>query len=436
MSLPNRNGPDFDYSTHKERISAWQPQSYPNVDIYLPICGEPVTILHNTWTHVYDLIDAYPGWAQAYVLDDGADEEARAMAADFGFTYHVRADRPYMKKAGNLRDAFTQTQGEYMLLLDADFAPRPDFLAEILPYFDDPQTAIVQTPQYFRTSPQQTWIERSAGAVQEMFYRFIQVSRDYYDASICVGSCAVYRRTALADIGGMSLNEHSEDIHTGFDLRLAGWKMRYIPVALAAGACPADPESFLTQQYRWCDGSMSFLGARKFWAAKMSALGRCCYISGFCYYVYTAVEMLFSPLIPTLLLIKIPLNIEASGYISLIPGMISGMVLYPLWHRSNYGPATWSVVIIRSWAHTLALWDILRGRHMGWQVTGSTGRKSQMRRFWIGVTVWNGSAALAWLLIAAWRISQYGLGRYWIIAGFGLLYAFTITRVLISYDHK
>jgi cellulose synthase (UDP-forming) len=434
--IANYTGPNFKYAVHEACVRSWLPENYPAVDIHLPICGEPIDILRNAWSHVFELIQAYPGHAQAYVLDDGDEEKARILAADFGFTHIVRENRGWMKKAGNLRNAFDQTQGEFILLLDADFTPRPDFLAETLPYFDDPGVAIVQTPQFFRTLPEQTWVERSAGAIQEMFYRFIQVSRDTHAASICVGTCAVYRRKALEANGGPTLIDHSEDVHTGFDLQAAGWKMRYVPISLAAGICPSNSVSFLTQQYRWCDGSMSFLGSRKFWATKMSAMSRLCFISGFYYYIFTAVEMLVSPLIPSLLLILIPGAIKPIDYVSLLPALVAGMVLYPLWHRCSYGPSTWSIAIIRSWAHTLALWDTLRGRHMGWQVTGSSGRKSQMRRFWVGLSVWSGGAALAWLGLAAWRIVQYGPGRFWVITVFGLLYAGIIIQVLCSYERK
>ena len=154
ISLPvNFAGRGFDLAAHQARIPAWQPPSYPDVDIYLPICGEPIELLRNTWTAVSALIEDYQGEARAYVLDDGPSQEARSMAGSFGFSYMHRPDWPTGKKAGNLRYAFSQTGAEYLVILDADFAPRRDFLAETLPYLDDPAIAIVQTPQYFRTQP-------------------------------------------------------------------------------------------------------------------------------------------------------------------------------------------------------------------------------------------------------------------------------------------
>ena len=47
--------------------------------------------------------------------------------------------------------------GDFILLLDADFAPRHDLLNEALPYMDAyPDTGIVQTPQFFRIADDQT----------------------------------------------------------------------------------------------------------------------------------------------------------------------------------------------------------------------------------------------------------------------------------------
>ena len=68
-------------------------------------------------------------------------------------------------KSGNLKYGFDISESEFILLLDADFAPRADLLEETLPYFDAfPDVGIVQTPQYFHVVDEQTWVERGAGA--------------------------------------------------------------------------------------------------------------------------------------------------------------------------------------------------------------------------------------------------------------------------------
>ena len=57
----NFTGRSFDLVAHVLRIRAWSPAAYPAVDIFLPVCGEPIEVLRNTWTGVFELIRAYPG---------------------------------------------------------------------------------------------------------------------------------------------------------------------------------------------------------------------------------------------------------------------------------------------------------------------------------------------------------------------------------------
>jgi cellulose synthase (UDP-forming) len=425
----------FDQEAHRELVASWRPAPYPRLDVFLPVCGEPLAVLRNTWVHVWELLQAYPGPATAYVLDDSADERLQAMAENFGYRYLVRPNRPWMKKAGNLRHGFASSTGEFILILDADFAPRSDLPAEMLPYFDaDPALGIVQSPQYFRTRGRMSWMERGAGAVQELFYRLVQVSRDRHDGAICVGSCAIYRRAALAPNGGSSLIEHSEDVHTGFDLRRAGWGLRYIPVPLAAGMCPSDPDSFLVQQYRWCSGSMSLLGSRKFWTLRMRWRTRFCYLSGFCYYLHTALFTFIAPAIPLVMLTVIPGRVHLANYVFIAPSVIYTLIVFPAWHRCRFGPEALMAKLLYGWAHIFALWDICRRKRMGWQTTGGKSRKAGTRRIWVGVTVWNGGTSVAWTALAGWRLMQYGT-TFIPLLGMGLL-ACVITGMALAARHN
>ena len=279
----------FDFDEHQRLVNEWRPETYPSVDVFLPVCGEPVDVVRNTWKYVAEMSRHYQGTVTAYVLDDSASPELKAMAREFGFAYARRPNRGWFKKSGNLWFGFQVSYGDYILLLDADFAPRHDLLDEALPYMeDDPRIGIVQTPQFFRITNDQTWVERGAGAVQELFYRSIQTARSRKGGAICVGSCAVYRRAALKENLGMTLAEHSEDVLTGFDLNRIGWSLRYLPVALSTGNCPDNVPAFLNQQYRWCSGTVGLLFGKMFWGAKLPLYTRLCYISGFIYYIYTA----------------------------------------------------------------------------------------------------------------------------------------------------
>lgn len=101
----------FDQAAHRKLVASWCPLRYPSLDIFLPVCGEPVAVLHNTWEHVFELIQAYPGTSTVYVLDDGTDKRVQEMAKSFGFNWIARPDRGWMKKAGNLRHGFVCSTG-------------------------------------------------------------------------------------------------------------------------------------------------------------------------------------------------------------------------------------------------------------------------------------------------------------------------------------
>ena len=56
--------------------------------------------------------------------------------------------------------------------------------------------------------------------------------------------------------------------------------------------------------------------------------------------------------------------------------------------------------------------------------------RGAIRRFWWGVTVWNGTLALVWLALAAWRIEQTGSLRFGAVAALGVLNALIVTRLI------
>ena len=424
----------FNLEEHKQLVRDWLPLSYPSVDIFLPVCGEPVEVLRNTWTHVARLSRSYKGQVTTYVLDDSASPELKAMARKFGFAYATRPNRGWLKKSGNLLHGYQISQGDFILLLDADFAPRHDLLDETLPYMTAyPKVGIVQTPQFFHVADHQTWVERGAGAVQELFYRSIQTARARKGGATCVGSCAVYRRSALAENDGMSLSEHSEDLRTGFDLHRLGWQLCYVPIALSTGTCPDNVLAFLNQQYRWCMGSMSLLASEKFRRAKLGLSARLCYISGFFYYLHTALFTFAAPIVPILVLAVIPGQIKVANLVWVLPSVIYSSVVFPMWHHCPYRLEAWACRMIYGWAHLFAIWDILRGKPMGWQATGSqAAARDRTRRLRWGLYVWGGGSAAAWVGLAFWRLATMHPANFALLFGSGLFYAAVVTRCLIQ----
>lgn len=310
----------------------------PTVDIFLPVCREESEVLENTWSHVQHL-DYPAGKVQVHVLDDGAEERVALRAQKFGFHYIARSDRPHLKKAGNIRWAFARTSGDYFAIFDADFCPRPDFLLETVPVcLANPKIAIVQTLQYFRSLPEQSWVEQAAGPVQEYFYRLIQTLRGSWGATVCCGSNAVYRREALAEIGGAAEIESSEDMYTGMMMVDRGWQVVYVPIILACGVCPSTIRSYFAQQARWCSGSVYLVTNRAFWATKLPFVQKLCYVFGFLYYLTAALGVFLNPLPGPLLLWVSPKSVLYYNMFYGVPGIFHNLVIAPLWAKSRYPP--------------------------------------------------------------------------------------------------
>jgi cellulose synthase (UDP-forming) len=423
----------FNVTEHKKIVNEWKPDIYPSIDIFLPTCGEPLSVLKNTWDGVKDMCEAYPGEVFVYNLDDAHSSEVRALATTLGFQYHARENKGWFKKAGNLRYGFEHSYGNFIAIFDADFRPRSDFLNELLPYFDrDSRLGIVQSPQYFQVTNDQNWLERGAGAVQEFFYRAVQTSRQNHGGAICVGSNAIYRRKALESIGGTALIEHSEDVHTGFDLRRKGWHLLYIPIVLAKGLCPAELSAFFKQQYRWCLGSMSLLKSDKFWKIDLPHRTRFCYCTGFMYYIYTAVYAVFTPFIPLLMLYVLPNDIRLSNYLFIFPSIVYTLIVFPLWHKVKYGIETSSVKLVYGWAHLFALIDTLTLSAMEWQPTGTKHTKNlKYLLFRFGVVIFNLFPAMFWVSGSLFYLVSRSFFDFLPILLLGLYYLLTVLKVVL-----
>ncbi|THW10040.1 family 2 glycosyl transferase [Aureobasidium pullulans] len=385
-------GKDFDFENHKKILEEHpiEPETCPTVDIYLPCCKEPLEILENTYKHVQRL--QWPeGKLKVYVMDDGAMDSVKELAESHGFTYMCRDDRPRLKKAGNLRWTFARTSGDFFNIYDADFCPRSDFLLETIPHhLADDKLCIVQTPQFFRVSDEQTWVEQGASAVQELFYRVVQVNRNRWGASICVGSNAVYRRAALEEVGGTAEIGFSEDVHTGFGAVDRGWKVTYVPINLACGICPDNPRAFFSQQMRWCMGSTTLLTNPEFWTSSLNLTQKVCYLCGMMYYSAMALSIFISPVPGIFLLWFRPEFFKYYNLAFAVPSLIYGLLTFRMWAKASYGMNVQYIMVIQSYAYLNAIKDRLLGNGLAWAPSGDnkSHKNNKYRNMRILCTFW------------------------------------------------
>lgn len=235
-----------------EDVSSW-----PTVDLLVPTYNEPLSVVKPSLYAALG-IDWPRDKINIYVLDDGNRAEFREFAAEIGVHYIARPTHEHAK-AGNINHALrTACRSEFVSIFDCDHVPTRSFLQMALGWFvKDPKLAMLQTPHHF-FSPDP--FERNLGRFRRtpnegtLFYGLVQDGNDVWDAAFFCGSCAVIRRTALDEIGGIAVDTVTEDAHTSLRLHRKGYTSAYIRIPQAAGLATESLSAHIGQRIRWARG--------------------------------------------------------------------------------------------------------------------------------------------------------------------------------------
>ncbi len=226
---------------------------HEKVAVLITVVNEDLSIVRNTIQCAKDLI----GEKEVYLLDDGRRPETQALALQERVHYVTRQDNAFFK-AGNLNNALAHHVTEpYFIVVDADFALRPEYLQQTLPLFVDPRVGAVQTPQVY--SNEDTLFSRGCKHLQDVFYTYVQPGKCLLGSAFVVGTNVIYRRAAIADIGGITEVADSEDIFTTKKLLEHKYTVFFLDEPLATGLSPTTLISFYSQQYRWARGGIRML---------------------------------------------------------------------------------------------------------------------------------------------------------------------------------
>jgi cellulose synthase (UDP-forming) len=197
----------------RERGEPPPPPEDVTVDVFIATYNEPIELVMNTARAAQRITYPHRTW----ILDDGNRPEMRAAAEAEGIGWLTRsadwAGMPRHAKAGNLNNALLNTDGEFMLILDADQVPHPEILDRTLGYFEDEKMALVQTPQFFVNVP----VEDPLGSQAPLFYGPIQQGKDGWNSAFFCGSNAVIRREALMQLG---ISRYVREVEAGVDRAL------------------------------------------------------------------------------------------------------------------------------------------------------------------------------------------------------------------------
>lgn len=270
--------------------------SWPSVDIYIPTYNEELRIVRQTVLAAMG-IDWPADRLHVYILDDGHREEFQEFAEACGAGYIARSEHSHAK-AGNLNHAMTITKGELIAIFDCDHIAKRSFLQEtVAPFMSEEKLALLQTPHHFYSAdPFQR--NFSHGAIvppeENLFYGLIQDGNDFWNATFFCGSCAVIRRSALMEIGGVAVETVTEDMHTALKLQRLGWSTAYIGKPMAAGLATERLILHVGQRMRWARGMLQiFRLDNPLFGPGLNFAQRLCYFSAIASFLFAIPRLIF-----------------------------------------------------------------------------------------------------------------------------------------------
>ena len=244
-----------DSEADKYSVAVQESRYSPSVDIFIPTFNEPDFILKRTIIGCQAL---NYGNKKIYVLDDTRRQSIRQLTQELGCGYITRTDNTNAK-AGNLNNALKQTNGELVVVFDADFVPTTNFLERTVGFFQKDKVALVQTPQsFYNADPiaHNLGLQKVLTSEEEVFYRHLQPIKDGAGSVVCAGTSFVARRLALQSIGYFSTESLSEDFFTGVKLSAQGYELVYLDEKLSAGLAAESIGAHIEQRLRWVRGTL------------------------------------------------------------------------------------------------------------------------------------------------------------------------------------
>lgn len=209
--------------------------------------GEPLSMYEKTLEACRRV--RYPH--TTYLITDREDPEVGELAERHGAVL-LRLGETEGAKAGKINKALGMTTEEFILILDPDHIPFPDFLDKTLGFFSDEKTGFVQVSQAYYNQ-YRSFTAMGAAEQTYAFYGPSQMGLFGKGCSVAIGANCTFRRKALESAGGHAVGL-AEDLQTSLRLHAAGWKSVYNPVIVSRGLVPEDFGSFCKQQLKWARG--------------------------------------------------------------------------------------------------------------------------------------------------------------------------------------
>ena len=167
------------------------------------------------------------------VLDDSTDESVISTATQINELQKAGIDIKHLKrtnregfKAGALKEGLKTAKGEFIVIFDADFLPKENWLFETIPYFKNKEIGVVQT-RWGHINRNYSTLTKIQAFALDAHFTLEQVGRNskghFINFNGTAGAC---RKECILDAGNWEGDTLTEDIDLSYRAQLKNWKFR------------------------------------------------------------------------------------------------------------------------------------------------------------------------------------------------------------------
>ena len=236
----------------------------PKVSIHVPCYNEPPEMVKQTLDALANL--DYPDFEVIIIDNNTKDpkvwEPVQAYCEQLGPRFrffHVAPLEGFKGGALNYILPFTAPDAEVVAVIDSDYCVSPNWLKHMVPHFQDPKIAVVQSPQDYRDG-EESLFKRLCYAEYKGFFHIGMVTRNERDAIIQHGTMTMIRRSVMDELRWADWTI-CEDAELGLRVFEKGYSAAYSWQSYGQGLMPDTFIDYKKQRFRWAYGAMQIMKA-------------------------------------------------------------------------------------------------------------------------------------------------------------------------------
>lgn len=250
------------FATFEKVISKWKKNmiNLPTVNVFIPAHNEEV-VIRQTLEAMKRL--HYPkDLLEIIVINDNSSDRTGEIAAEYAEKYsfiRVIDTEPPNKgkgKSSALNEALRQTNGEVIVVYDADNTPEKMSVWYLVMGLLNDKKAAAIVGKFRVVNAKETWLTRFINIETITFQWMAQAGRWYwFGVTTIPGTNFAIRRSIVEELGGWDVKALAEDTELTIRVYEEGHHIRFFPKAITWEQEPETLKVWWKQRTRWARGN-------------------------------------------------------------------------------------------------------------------------------------------------------------------------------------